>query len=140
MLRIEATEPPPWVGPCMTAASSSTTPSSFGSPPEADRVVLGIGLDDRHALDRRIERIVPLLDQLDRPLDGPQPVGAGDGDRAPAPGRLDRRGADGERAQARRGRRGHETTSAHRSPHLGIDSSGQRLADRVPSRRDVHAP
>ena len=33
MLRIEATEPPPWVGPCMTAASSSTTPSSLGSPP-----------------------------------------------------------------------------------------------------------
>ena len=33
MLRIEATEPPPWVGPCMTAASSSTTPSSLGIPP-----------------------------------------------------------------------------------------------------------
>ena len=31
-----------------------------GQAAEADRVVLGIGLDDRHPLDRRVERVVPL--------------------------------------------------------------------------------
>ncbi len=41
MLRIEATEPPLWVGPCMTAASSSTTPSSLGSPPSPTEWSLG---------------------------------------------------------------------------------------------------
>ena len=41
MLRIEATEPPPWVGPCMTAASSSTTPSSLGRPPKPTEWSLG---------------------------------------------------------------------------------------------------
>ena len=47
----------------------------------ADRVVLGVGLHDRHALDRRVERVVPLLDQLHRLLDRPQAVAAGDDDR-----------------------------------------------------------
>ena len=41
MLRSDATEPPPWVGPCITAASSSTTPSSLGRPPRPTEWSLG---------------------------------------------------------------------------------------------------
>jgi hypothetical protein len=33
MLWSDATAPARWVGPSITAASSSTTPSAFGSPP-----------------------------------------------------------------------------------------------------------
>ena len=36
----------------------------IGEAAVAHRVVLGIGLDDRHPLDRRVQGVVPLLDQL----------------------------------------------------------------------------
>jgi len=41
MLRSPATPAPPWVGPCITEASSSTTPSSFGVPPRPTECSLG---------------------------------------------------------------------------------------------------
>ena len=55
-----------------------------------------------------------------------------------AAGRLDRRGADRQRAQARRGRRGHEATSAHRFPHADqLRSTRSRPADTGPRRRGL---
>ena len=53
----------------------------------ADGVVGRVGLDDRDALDRRVERVGAGLDQLHRLLDGLQAVGAGDDHGPPRPDR-----------------------------------------------------
>ena len=113
MLRIEATEPPPCVGPCMTAASSSTTPSSLGRPPKPTEWSLGSASTIATPSIAASSGSCPFLISSiafstdARPLPLATTIGFF------ASGRLDRRRPDRQRAQARRGRRGHEMTSVH---------------------------
>jgi len=74
----------------------------------ADGPVLRIGLDDRDAGDRRVERVGAGLEQLHRLLDGPQAVGAGDDDGSSRADRLLGRGADHRRGTQAEGARGEE--------------------------------
>ena len=52
---MDATEPARRVGPCITQASSSTTPSSFGQAAIADGIVIGIVFYFCHDSENRIE-------------------------------------------------------------------------------------
>jgi hypothetical protein len=74
-------------------------PVLVGRAPEADAVIVRVGLDDGHARDRRVEGVGPLLDQLHGNLDRLE-IAAGDDDRTLRPRRLRLRRADGQRAEA----------------------------------------
>ena len=84
-------------------------PVLVGRAPEADAMIVRVGLDDGHAGDRRVHRVGPLLDHLHGDLDRLE-VAAGDDDGTLRADRLRLRRADGQRAeaQAREGRRPHE--------------------------------
>ena len=67
-------------------------PFLVGQPAETHRVVGRIGLDDRHAFDRGVHRVVAGVHQLDRLGHGFQAVGARDRDRPAVSDRSSRRG------------------------------------------------